>query len=74
MHLTIKRIILPQFQIVSHLVVLSQISLVLDKFIKMHKHLQHQTTFIRYIMKYTLIVHLFDIADINIFLYKLGQS
>lgn len=75
MHLTNKRIIFSPFQIVSYLVVVSQFSLVLNKFIKkIHKHLQHQTRFITYTMKYTLIVHLFDIAYINIFCYKLCQS
>ena len=40
----------------------------------MHQHLQHQARFLKSTMKYALIVHIFDITDVNIFSYKFGQK
>lgn len=37
-------------------------------------HLQYQINLIRYIMKYILILFLFDNIDADIFLYEVGQT
>jgi hypothetical protein len=34
---------------------------------KMYQHLQYQISFIKFSMKYTLIVHLFKFVDVDIF-------
>jgi hypothetical protein len=47
---------------------LSQTSL--NLFRKMCEHLQ-QSSLIKPTMKFIIIVHLFDIADVNVFFYKL---
>ena len=62
--------LLPPFQIVSRFSFY-------QVYRTMNKHLPHQTRFIRYTMKYILIVPLFGTVVINIFslfLYKFGQN
>jgi hypothetical protein len=54
------------FQIIVHFgFVLSQTSLTLTK---MEQHLEHQISFIKILVIYVLIAHLFEPIDINIFL------
>ena len=40
----------------------------------MHQHQQHHISFIKSNIKYVLAMLLFGIVDVNIFVYKLGQS
>ena len=43
-------------------------------YIIIHQHLCHQISSIRFVIKYTFIIYLFDFTNIDIFLHKLGQT
>jgi hypothetical protein len=60
------------FQIIVHFgFVLNPTSLTLTKFIKKLDHnLEHQILFIKILMIYVLIAHLFEPIDVNIFFLK----
>jgi hypothetical protein len=57
----------PTFQIVGHFSYSRSNFSNFDQIYRMNQHLQHETSFLKFSMKYVLIVHLFELVHGNTF-------